>query len=593
MANRYLIGNNWNSTGDWSTSSGGVGGAGVPTSSDDVFLDANSPNIDLPINSITIIKSLNCTGYIHTFTFGTGVDPSGNLDILSNCILSNGMTIISAPYDPDINHHADEGFIIIRGQLDMDGTILNTLKFNLYGTRGTIQNVTATSVDSSNGKKMYAPGSTLTSCINWTTSAYSIPTVHITNATELANIVNNPDYDYILDNDIDLTGIDWTPICHNSVFVGTFDGQGFTISNLSQSSAKTSLLDDVGGLFGFLGNVATNEVAFISNLNLKNVNIEGIDDLGALVGFLSSAIIINVIASNVNITTTDFAATAVGGLIGFGSANSSTFPTVIRDCGVDGVNITGIGSNYCGGFSGRLDVPSTYMTVYNCYAKDVNITMSENEMQLTGGFSGEIHCTISKCYASGSINMNDSTEGLSVQNCGGFAGIIGSTLYDCYAHVDFNIIGSSLTAEPFYTNIGGFVGSTLSFSPVAIIKNCYCSGNVSLSVATNDPLYEIDGIGGFVGKLQGTGTLINVYSVGIVSVNKNPVGIEKVGGFIGDMIGSNTITNCAWWTNAYSVAIGDSTTPVPLLATNNYGTDEPDHTKFFGEPTHAVYAQGT
>lgn len=44
MADRYWIGNTglWTDTDHWSTSSGGAGGASVPTDADDVFIDANS-----------------------------------------------------------------------------------------------------------------------------------------------------------------------------------------------------------------------------------------------------------------------------------------------------------------------------------------------------------------------------------------------------------------------------------------------------------------------------------------------------------------------------------------------------------------------
>ena len=44
MANRYWVGNggNWDDTSHWSTSSGGSGGASVPTQDDDVYFDANS-----------------------------------------------------------------------------------------------------------------------------------------------------------------------------------------------------------------------------------------------------------------------------------------------------------------------------------------------------------------------------------------------------------------------------------------------------------------------------------------------------------------------------------------------------------------------
>jgi hypothetical protein len=47
MADRYWVGNggDWSDTAHWSTSSGGAPGASVPTSSDDVYFDANSINI--------------------------------------------------------------------------------------------------------------------------------------------------------------------------------------------------------------------------------------------------------------------------------------------------------------------------------------------------------------------------------------------------------------------------------------------------------------------------------------------------------------------------------------------------------------------
>lgn len=44
MANRYWVGNTglWDDTDHWSLTSGGVGGASIPTINDDVFIDANS-----------------------------------------------------------------------------------------------------------------------------------------------------------------------------------------------------------------------------------------------------------------------------------------------------------------------------------------------------------------------------------------------------------------------------------------------------------------------------------------------------------------------------------------------------------------------
>ena len=72
MAARYWVGgnDNWNGTAGskWATSSGGAGGAAVPTAADDVFLDGNSGNVTITAN--VACRSLNCTGYGGTLTHG-------------------------------------------------------------------------------------------------------------------------------------------------------------------------------------------------------------------------------------------------------------------------------------------------------------------------------------------------------------------------------------------------------------------------------------------------------------------------------------------------------------------------------------------
>lgn len=74
MANRFFINggvnNNWGDTSNWSTTSGGAGGASVPTSTDDVYLDGNSPNCTLNTTNRTC-RNLYCTGYANTLAMGT------------------------------------------------------------------------------------------------------------------------------------------------------------------------------------------------------------------------------------------------------------------------------------------------------------------------------------------------------------------------------------------------------------------------------------------------------------------------------------------------------------------------------------------
>lgn len=97
MANRYWVGGNatWDATAGtkWATTSGGAGGAAVPTSSDDVFLDngAGTGNVTMGTGYTGACKSLNCTGYVGTLA------GSGNITVTTggtgNVTLAAGMTI--------------------------------------------------------------------------------------------------------------------------------------------------------------------------------------------------------------------------------------------------------------------------------------------------------------------------------------------------------------------------------------------------------------------------------------------------------------------------------------------------------------------
>lgn len=74
MANLYWVGgaNTWNATvgTKWATTSGGVGGAAVPTAADDVFVDASSTGL-LTIASGAACRSLNFTGFTGAATLAS------------------------------------------------------------------------------------------------------------------------------------------------------------------------------------------------------------------------------------------------------------------------------------------------------------------------------------------------------------------------------------------------------------------------------------------------------------------------------------------------------------------------------------------
>ena len=86
---------NYNSTSNWSLTSGGGSGAAVPSSSDSVFLNGSSGN--LTINVASNAKAFICTGYTGVLTF------NGTLTVAGNVTFVSGMGTIAGTSDLILN----------------------------------------------------------------------------------------------------------------------------------------------------------------------------------------------------------------------------------------------------------------------------------------------------------------------------------------------------------------------------------------------------------------------------------------------------------------------------------------------------------
>ena len=74
MANRYWVtggDGNWNSTTNWSATSGGASGASVPGAADTATFDASSGSGTATLDISPTIQTLTCTGFTGTLAFGT------------------------------------------------------------------------------------------------------------------------------------------------------------------------------------------------------------------------------------------------------------------------------------------------------------------------------------------------------------------------------------------------------------------------------------------------------------------------------------------------------------------------------------------
>ena len=183
-----------------------------------------------------------------------------------------------------------------------------------------------------------------------------------------------------LASNIDLAGKSWTPIGNWDVpFAGTFDGNGYTISNLY-------INDATGEGLGFFG-VAAN--ATIQNVNLHNVKVNGYSMVAGLVGAAYPAIISNChVSGNVNIVS-DWA--YAGGIAGY-----CYYGTQVDGCSVvaeEASLIQSTNRNAVGGITAWLLEGDHKVT--NCQVKNIDLIGWTN----VGGITGFVHYsnTISGC----------------------------------------------------------------------------------------------------------------------------------------------------------------------------------------------------
>lgn len=98
MADRYWVGGTaaWDSTAGtkWATSSGGAGGAAVPTSSDNVFFDAASGTVTVSKNGSGACLNLDCTGFTGTLDGGGIISCYGSLTLGASMVYSLGNTLL-------------------------------------------------------------------------------------------------------------------------------------------------------------------------------------------------------------------------------------------------------------------------------------------------------------------------------------------------------------------------------------------------------------------------------------------------------------------------------------------------------------------
>lgn len=236
-----------------------------------------------------------------------------------------------------------------------------------------------------------------------------------------------------------------------SEFMGSFDGNGHTISNLTVDGAYYC------GFFGYIG-----EDALVSNLGLENISVTGIDEgTGGLVsrnyhGSVTSSYSTGLVNGN------DY----VGGLVG---ENSGSVTSSYSACTVTG-------NDFVGGLVGGTNE----FNIADCYF--IGTVIGKIGVGGLVGYNNDF--SITNCYSTGKVTGETEVGGLVGNN---YSGNIMSS-YSTVAVVGNSNVGGlvgenggiatnsySTGAVTGDSRVGGLVGANYMFS----ITNCYSTGTVT------------------------------------------------------------------------------------------------------------------
>ena len=252
---------------------------------------------------------------------------------------------------------------------------------------------------------------------------------------ELVNEEGKTDINITLTDNIDLTGIDWTPIGKfpSNSYTGTLDGNGKTITGLTVTTS-----DQYEGMFGFLcgtvKNVVLTEVSVTGDTYVGGVagwskgNIENCSVSGSVSGYSIAGGVVGVQAGGF-LTGCSSSATVNAGYLAGGVAGGSDYGATLTGCYATG-NVTlegnNAGNNYAGGVVGW----NGNGTLTACYATG-NVTGSGSGTIYVGGAAGGNYATMTTCYWS-----NYDGNGIGIDNGNGEATKVDGTTVTWQTAVD-------------------------------------------------------------------------------------------------------------------------------------------------------------
>lgn len=299
---------------------------------------------------------------------------------------------------------------------------------------------------STNGSAEYPDNANYTMGTNSTYTLYATwkrNVFYISNVEELIKINDNSNNNindkYVLMNDINLNGQEWTPIAtFENPFDDEFDGQGYCISNFIIASNKNQK--------GFFAAI---EDATIINLKLDTITLQNNSQdyavCGGLVAYANNSTISNCSVVNSSISFSASRGVYSGGIVGQ-ALSTNILNCCVLSGGVSAISyLRGPFYNYAGGISGSGGTIENCFTTCSvtAYAHENN-SLTDRNKNYAGGIVGA-NAIIKKSYATGNVSAtgynNSTIYSGSMDYAGAVAGNTDCTATNCYGFTGQTITG--------------------------------------------------------------------------------------------------------------------------------------------------------
>jgi len=317
-----------------------------------------------------------------------------------------------------------------------------------------------------------------------------------------ANMTSGTTHITLVD-DIDMTGVSWTPMNSASPYnkAVVFDGDGHKIAHLRCDDTK-SYPSFFGVLIGSLENITFDDAVITCGANKGGVVA------GALGYESTTANCSKVSVTNSSVTTSE----NMGGIFAALGNNIGT----LSECTISGSSSIE-GSQRLGALVGSI---ADFTEISDCWAEGVTITA---ENYYAGGLIGQVDGggNIERCHSTGNVIANHTGYARS----GGLIGyMISANVLDSYSSCEVSVKGQFG---------GGLIGEINSGN----VTKCHATGTVSSSNHY---------AGGLIGRVFGTTEITKSYYNGTISLPTGSSGKAQAGGIIAymDTNAAVTISNC-------------------------------------------------